>query len=132
MQGERNRACSDSRAAAANMQLACKARAIKLALIAEPQPLICNLRARREPFACKAGGIEDAGPRTGVASARGKNPLLRECLRLHYAKLRNNPHARTTFPNYLLCSDLRIALAGPILHYNGVPKKQPDPFAQSY
>ena len=76
--------------------------------------------------------IEDAGPRTGVASGRGKNPLLREYLRLHYAKLRNNPHARTTFPNYLLCSALWISLAGSILRYNGVPKKQPDPFAGGY
>ena len=81
-------------------------------------------------------GIEDKNPRTGVASGRSKNPLFRESLRLHYAKLRNNPHARTTFPNYLLCSDLRIALrivlTGPIFRYNGVPKKQPDPFAQGY
>ena len=132
MQGESHKAGFNCRAAAANMQFACKARAIKLALIPEPQPLICNLRARQEPFSCKARGIEDKNPRTGVASGRGKNPLFRECLHLHYAKLRNNPHARTTFPNYLLCSDLRIALAGPILRYNGVPKKQPDPFAQGY
>ena len=69
----------------------------------DPRAAAANMQ-----FACKARGIEDKNPRTGVASGRGKNPLLRECLRLHYAKLRNNPHARTTFPNYLLCSDLRV------------------------
>ena len=42
VQGERNKACFNCRAAAKVIQSLCKVSAIKLALIAEPPPRLCK------------------------------------------------------------------------------------------